>query len=67
MSAKPISARLTGRPKFRWKNYMIEDLRNVNVNNLPKCIQDRVKWQEVFENAKTFYNEFVVAEEEGED
>jgi len=51
---KPISTRLAGRPKVRWENDIKEDLRIMEINNWTKCIQDRVKWKEVVEKAKTF-------------
>ena len=40
---KPISTRLTGRPKFRCENDVTEDLRIMKINNWINYIQDRVK------------------------
>ena len=42
-SWKPISKRPTGRPKIRWEDYVKKD------------IQDRRRWKEVAEKAKTLY------------
>jgi hypothetical protein len=50
----PVFTGLAGRPKIRWKNDIKEDLRIMRVNNWAKCIQDRIKWKEVVEKAKTF-------------
>jgi hypothetical protein len=51
---KPISATLRARPKMRWEKGIRKDLRIVKKDNLTKCIPDQVKWEDVFENAKTF-------------
>jgi hypothetical protein len=47
---KPISTR----SKIRCENDITEGLRIMKINNWTKCIQDRVKWKEVVEKAKTF-------------
>jgi hypothetical protein len=51
---KPLSIRLAGRPEIRWENDIKGDLRIMGVNNSTKCTQDRVKWKEVVEKARTF-------------
>jgi hypothetical protein len=45
---------IAGRPKIRRENDVKEVARIVKMSNLTKCIQDRVKWREAFEKAKTF-------------
>ena len=50
---KPIYITLAGKPKTRWGNDVEEDLRIMKINYWTKRIQDRVKWKEVVENAKT--------------
>jgi hypothetical protein len=40
---KPISSRLTGKPKIRWENDIKEDLRTMKINNWTKCVQDQVE------------------------
>jgi hypothetical protein len=44
----PLTARSKGRPKQRW-----EDIRQMNIKNWTACVQDRVKWKNVVEKAKT--------------
>jgi hypothetical protein len=51
---KLVSTRLPERPKIRWEKSIRKDLRIIKINNLTKCISDQVKWEEVFEKAKTF-------------
>jgi hypothetical protein len=48
---KPISIRMRGRPKHRREDDVMADLRIQNVKN---CIQDRKKWKDIFEKAKTY-------------
>jgi hypothetical protein len=45
---------LTGKPNIGWKKDIKEDLIIMKINNWAKCIQDRIKWKEVVEQAKTF-------------
>lgn len=49
-----IFTRLAGRPKIRWENDIRGDLGIIKISNWTKCIQDRFKWKEVAEKAKTF-------------
>jgi hypothetical protein len=49
----PISIRLAERPKIRWENNIIEDVRIMKINNWIKFVQDRVKWRQVPKKAKT--------------
>ena len=50
---KPISRRLAGIPEIRWDNDIIGDLRIMGINISTKCTQDRVKWKEMVEKART--------------
>jgi len=43
-----------GRPKNRWENDIINDIKKLKINNWPSCIQDRNKWKLYVEKAKTF-------------
>jgi hypothetical protein len=43
-----------GRPKQRWKDNIIQDIRQLNIKNWTVCVQDRTKWKNVVEKAKTF-------------
>jgi hypothetical protein len=51
---KPISIRMRGRPKNRWEDDVMADLRIQNVKNWRNCIQDRRKWKDIVEKAKTY-------------
>jgi hypothetical protein len=50
----PLTVRSKGRSKQRWEDNIIEDIRHLNVKNWAACVQDRVKWKNVVEKAKTF-------------
>jgi hypothetical protein len=51
---KPMSTRTLGRPKTRWENDVRNDLKTMRIHNWRDCIQDRCKWKEVVEKARTF-------------
>ena len=42
---KPMLTRPLGRPKNRWENDIINDIKKLKINNWPSCIQDRNKWK----------------------
>ena len=44
---------VVGRPNIRWVNVIQGDLRTMKINNSKKCVQNRVKWKELGEKAKT--------------
>jgi hypothetical protein len=48
MSKRPI-----GRPKLRWEDDVLEDIRNMNVCNWKNVMQDRERWKRVVEQART--------------
>jgi len=50
---KPLTKRSQGRPKYRWEDNITGHLPNEDQNWIA-CIQDRGKWKEVVEKAKTF-------------
>jgi hypothetical protein len=50
----PLTTRSKGRPKQRWEDNIIQDIRQLNVKNWTACAQDRVKWKNIVEKAKTF-------------
>ena len=52
---KPMSKRPIGRPKTRWENGVLEDIRNMNVRNLKKMAQNRDSWKKAVEQARTLY------------
>jgi hypothetical protein len=49
---KPMSKRPIGRPKTRWG---LGDIRRLNVNSWKKVAQDRDRWKEVVERARTLH------------
>ena len=42
---KPMSKRPIGRPKIRWDDDVLEDIRSINVGNWKKAAQDRDSWK----------------------
>jgi hypothetical protein len=50
----PLTERSKGRPKQRWEDNIIQDIRQPNIKNWTACVQDRVKWKNVVEKDKTF-------------
>ena len=51
----PMSKRLIGRPKTRWEDNVLEDIRNMDVSNWKKVAQNRDSWKIVVEQARTLY------------
>jgi hypothetical protein len=43
---------LTARSKG-WEDNIIQNIRQMNIKNWTACVQDRVKWKNVIEKAKT--------------
>ena len=52
---KPMSKRQTLRPKTRWEDDILEDIKNMNVRNWKKVVQNRDSWKKVVEQARTLY------------
>jgi hypothetical protein len=52
---KPMSKRPFGRPKTRWEDDILEDIRSMNVINWKKVTQNRDSWKKVDEQARTLY------------
>jgi hypothetical protein len=50
MSKRPIE-----RPNTRWKDDVLGDIRRLNVNNWKKVAQDRDRWKEVVDRARTLH------------
>jgi hypothetical protein len=51
---KPITTRLQGRPKSRWDDNVEQDICKMKIKYWTVCVQDRGKWRDVVEKAKTF-------------
>ena len=47
---KPMSKRPIGRPKTRWEDDVLEDIKSVNIRNLKKVAQNRDSWKKVVEH-----------------
>ena len=48
----PLTTRPRGRPKYRWEDF-IQDLGQMKIKNWLTYVQDRAKWKDVVEKAKT--------------
>jgi hypothetical protein len=51
---KSLTKRSQGRPKYRWEDNIKQDICQMKIKNWIACLQDRGKWKEVVEKAKTF-------------
>jgi len=52
---KPMSKRPNGRPKTRWEDDVLEDIKSMNVCNWKKVAQNRDSWKKVAEQARALY------------
>jgi len=52
---KPKSKRPIGRPKTRWEDEVLEDIKIINISNWKKVAQNRNSWKKVVEQARTLY------------
>jgi hypothetical protein len=53
MRWKPLSKRQIGRPKTRWEDEVLEDIKNMNVSNWKNVTQNRDSWKKVVEESST--------------
>ena len=51
---KPMLTRPLRRPKNRWEDDIINDIKKLKIKNWTSCIQDRNKWKLYVEKAKMF-------------
>ena len=42
---KPVSKRPIGRPKTRWEDDVLEDIKSINIRNWKKVAQNRDSWK----------------------
>ena len=52
---KPMSKRPIGRPKPRWEDDVLEDIRSINIRNWKKVAQNRDSWKKLVEQARVLY------------
>jgi hypothetical protein len=52
---KPMSKRPIGRPKTRWEDDVLEDIKSRNISNWKKVAQNRDSWKKAVEQARTLY------------
>jgi len=51
---KPLNKRSEGRSKYRWEDNIKQDICQMKIKNWIASAQDRGKWKEVVQKAKTF-------------
>jgi hypothetical protein len=52
---KAVSKRPIVRPKTRWEDDVLEDIKNMNISNSKKVAQNRDSWKKAVEQARTLY------------
>ena len=50
---KPFTGRPVGRPKSRWEDDVRNDLKQMKLIKRAGQVQDRLKWKDIVEKAKT--------------
>jgi len=50
---KPMSKRPIGRPKIRWEDDVLEDIKSMNVRGWRNVAQNRDRWKKVVKQART--------------
>ena len=52
---KPMSKRPIGRPKTRWEDGVLEDIKSINIGNWKKVTRNRDSLKKVVGQARTLY------------
>jgi hypothetical protein len=52
---KPMSKRPIGRPKTRWEDDVLEDIKSMNLHNWKKVAQNMDSWKKMVKQARTLY------------
>jgi hypothetical protein len=52
---KPMSKRPIEKPKTRWEDDVLEDIKNMIVRNWKKVAQNRDSWKKIVEQARKLY------------
>jgi len=50
---KPFTGRPAGKPESRWEDDVKNDLKKMKLMKWPEQAQDRLKWKDIVEKAKT--------------
>ena len=50
---KTVSKGPVGRPKLRWEDDVLEDIKSMNVRNWKNVAQNRGRWKKVVEQVRT--------------
>jgi hypothetical protein len=50
---KTIASRSQGRPKNIWEDDVLNDIKQLGINDWRRCIHDWIKWKAIVENDKT--------------
>ena len=50
---QPFTDRPAGRPKSRWEDDVMNDLKKMKLIKWTEQVQDRLKWKDIVEKAKT--------------
>jgi hypothetical protein len=50
---KPMSKKPIGRPKLRWKDGVLQDIKSMNVGTWKNGVKNRDRWKRVVEQART--------------
>jgi hypothetical protein len=50
---KPMGTRAVGRPRQRWQEDVMEDLKKLKIKNWKETAKDRKTWRDLTEKAKT--------------
>jgi hypothetical protein len=51
----PMSKRPTGRPKTRWDDDVLDDIKSMNICDWKNVVQNKDRWKKVVEQARTLY------------
>ena len=51
---KPLTKISQGRPQYTWEDNIKQNICQMKIKNWIACVQDRGKWKDVVEKAKTF-------------
>jgi len=52
---KSMSKRPFGRPKTRWEDDILEDIKSINLRKWKKLAKNRDRWKKVVEQARSLY------------